>query len=287
MGSAFTIFWIVAVVVVSLDFIGAIVLCLLENKLKKQRPDNAEALDIENATTHVEGEDIYLHIVDGVVTVIDELPTVEVEKEVEVIKEVAVKGEEAEATEEEAAPVDDTVEEEVELDAEGKVVFIASEQKQTYLDKLAALDKETYALYEQLVNYLLSKDNVKQNTTSNKSIFKYKTDRLVISSVRRGVITLQFMLLNSSLERFMRAEGAKQIKVTPVTIRLVDEDSLARAKSTADLTVEYLEQERQYNAEQKKAARREARRQKAEAERAAAAAAAAAAADNTDGTVGE
>ena len=79
----------------------------------------------------------------------------------------------------------------------------------------------------------------------------------------------------------MRAEGAKQIKITPVTIRLVDEESLARAKSTADLTIDYLAQERQYNAEQKKAARREARRQKAEAERAAAAAAAA---DNTDGT---
>ena len=148
------------------------------------------------------------------------------------------------------------------------------------MDKLAALDKRVYALYEDLVNYLLSKDNVKQATTSNKSIFKYKTDRLVISSVRRGVVTLQFMLLNPSLERYMRAEGAKQIKITPVTIRLTDEDSLERAKGTADLTIEYLEQERQYNAEQKKAARREARRQKAEAERAAAAAA-----DKTDGTV--
>ena len=83
----------------------------------------------------------------------------------------------------------------------------------------------------------------------------------------------------------MRAEGAKQIKVTPVTIRLVDEDTLARAKSTADLTIEYLEQERVYNAEQKKAARREARRLKAEAERAAAAETAAA--DTTDTTDGE
>ena len=283
MSSAFTIFWIVAVVVLSLDFIGAIVLCVLENKLKKQRPDNAEELDIENATTHVEGEDIYLHIAGGVVTVIDELPSVEVEKEiVKVVKEKVQGDEEEQVVEEEVAPAyDDATEGEEEVDGEGRIVFIASEQKQTYLDKLAALDKETYALYEQLVNYLLSKENVKQNTTSNKSIFKYKTDRLVISAVRRGIITLQFMLINSSLERYMRAEGAKQIKITPVTIRLVDEESLARAKSTADLTIDYLAQERQYNAEQKKAARREARRQKAEAERAAAAAAAA---YNTDGT---
>ena len=281
MGSAFTIFWIVAVVVLSLDFIGAIALCVMENKLKKQRPDNAEALDIENATTHIQGEDIYLHIAGGVVTVIDELPSVEVLKEVVKVVKEKVKGDEVveEVVEEQPASYEDATEGEVELDAEGRVVFIASEHKQTYLDKLAALDKKDYALYEQLVNYLLSKDNVKQATTSNKSIFKYKTDRLVISSVRRGVVTLQFMLLNPSLERYMRAEGAKQIKITPVTIRLTDEDSLERAKGTADLTIEYLEQERQYNAEQKKAARREARRQKAEAERAAAAAA-----DNTDGT---
>lgn len=281
MGSAFTVFWIVAVVVLSLDFIAAIVLCAIENKLKKQRPDNAEALDIENATTHIQGEDVYLHVAGGVVTVIDELPSVEVLKEVVKIVKEKVKGDEVveEVVEEQPASYEDATEGEVELDAEGRVVFIASEHKQTYLDKLAALDKKDYALYEQLVNYLLSKDNVKQVTTSNKSIFKYKTDRLVISSVRRGVVTLQFMLLNPSLDRYMRAEGAKQIKITPVTIRLTDEDSLERAKGTADLTIEYLEQERQYNAEQKKAARREARRQKAEAERAAAAAA-----DNTDGT---
>ena len=127
-----------------------------------------------------------------------------------------------------------------------------------------------------MVNYLLGKEYVKLVTTNNKGIFKYKTDRLAIAAVRRGVITLQFNLINSSLEHYMRAEGIKDIKVTPVTIRLTDEASLARAKSTADLTLEYLEQERAYNAEQKKAARREARRAKAEAEKAAAAA------DNND-----
>ena len=268
MGSAFTVFLIIIVVVLSLDFIGAIVLCLIENKLKKAHPDNEGKSFAEKATAHVKGKDVYLQVTNGVVTVIDELPAVEVPteviKEVEVVKEVDKEVEAPVESAEQEAPA------EKEADEQGRVVFIASEQKQTYLDKLAALDKSTYALYEELVNYLLSKGNVKQHTTNNKTIFKYKTDRLVISTVRRGVITLQFMLLNSSLMRFMRAEGAKQIKVTPVTIRLTDEETLARAKSTADLTLDHLEQERAYNAEQKKAARREARRAKAEAEKAAA-----------------
>ena len=278
MGSAFTVFLIIIVVVLSLDFIGAIVLCLIENKLKKAHPDNEGKSFAEKATAHVKGKDVYLQVTNGVVTVIDELPAVEVPteviKEVEVVKEVDKEVEVVKEVDKEVeAPVESAEQEapaEKEANEQGRVVFIASEQKQTYLDKLAALDKSTYALYEELVNYLLSKGNVKQHTTNNKTIFKYKTDRLVISTVRRGVITLQFMLLNSSLMRFMRAEGAKQIKVTPVTIRLTDEETLARAKSTADLTLDHLEQERAYNAEQKKAARREARRAKAEAEKAAA-----------------
>lgn len=273
MGIAFTVFWIIVAAVLGADFLVAIILCIIEQSLKKKHPDNEGEVAVEMVTTHVTGEDIYLQVKDGAVTIIDELPTVEVvvEKEVVKVKQVPVAAAVASADVVEA-PVADTEEE---LDEAGRVAFIASEQKLTYLDKLAALEKNYYSLYEQLVNYLISKENVKMITTNNKGIFKYKTDRLVIASVRRGVVTLQFMLINSNLERYMRAEGAKQIKVTPVTIRLTNEDDLSRAKSTADLTIDYLEQERVYNAEQKKAARKEARRAKA-----AAAAAAAAAADN-------
>lgn len=284
----FTVFWIVVVVVLSLDFIAAIVLCLIENKLKKQHPENENELALERVTTTVDNDKVYLQVSDGVVSIVDELPTVEVVKEV--VKEVAhevyvaapVEKEEAAVVEEQpvAAVVEDEDTEMLEeVDENGRVVFIASnEVKRTYLDKLADLDKETYALYEELVNYLISKEGVKQITTNNKAIFKYKTDRLVISSVRRGILTLQFMLANSDLNRYMRAEGIKQIKVTPVVIRLTDEDSLAEAKSTADLTLKYLVDEREYNAEKKREARREARRAKAEAE-----AKARAAADNADG----
>lgn len=284
----FTVFWIVVVVVLSLDFIAAIVLCLIENKLKKQHPENENELALERVTTTVDNDKVYLQVSDGVVSIVDELPTIEVVKEVvkEVAHEVYVaapveKEEEAVVEEQPVAAVveDEDTEMLEEVDENGRVVFIASnEVKRTYLDKLADLDKETYALYEELVNYLISKEGVKQITTNNKAIFKYKTDRLVISSVRRGILTLQFMLANSDLNRYMRAEGIKQIKVTPVVIRLTDEDSLAEAKSTADLTLKYLVDEREYNAEKKREARREARRAKAEAE-----AKARAAAGNADG----
>ena len=273
LGTAFTVFWISIAVVLSLDFITAIVLCIVENKLKNKHPADEGKKMVADVTTAITGEVVYLQVKEGVVKVIDELPVVKVR-----VAGAPAAGAVYEPVEgdvvEESAVAEESVVEEIADDEEGRVVFIASEKaKQTYLDKLAALDKKDYSLYEQLVNYLISKENVKLVTTTNKGIFKYKTDRLAMASVRRGIVTLQFNLINSSLERYMRAEGAKDIKVTPVTIRLTDEASLARAKSTADLTLEYLEQERQYNAEQKKAARREARRAKAEAEKAAAAAA--------------
>lgn len=285
----FTVFWIVVAVVLTLDFIGAIVLCVLENKMKKVHPDNEGELAIESATSRISGKDIYLHVTDGVVTIIDELPTVEVEVAGAPVAVAAPATAPAEAEADEAVTVQaaeqvpaqaDDIPAEAEVDEEGRVVIIAaSDNKQTYLERLAALDHQIYALYEQLVNYLLSKESVKQITTNNKAIFKYKTDRLMISSVRRGVIVLQFMLANPDLNRYMRAEGGKQIKVTPVTIRLTDETSLEEAKSAADLTLQYLSNEREYNAEKKKEARREARRAKAEAE-----ARARAAADNADGS---
>lgn len=280
----FTIFWIVVVVVLSLDFIGAIVLCVLENKLKKGHPENEGKLAVENATERISGEDIYLHVVDGVVTIIDELPTVEVAVEDAAAPVAAEPAEQEQEAEEEeqvvAATAEDSIPEDAELDEEGRVVIIAaSDTKRTYTERLADLDPEVYALYEELVEYLLAKENVKQIVTNNKAIFKYKTDRLVISAVRRGIITLQFMLANPELNRYMRAEGVKQIKVTPVTIRLTDRATLEEAKSTVDLTLTYLSNERAYNAEKKKEARREARRAKAEAE-----ARARAAADNADGS---
>ncbi len=309
--SAFTVFWITITVVLSVDFVATIILCAIENKLKNKHPDNEGAIKVEQATTRVKGEEVYLKAEGGVVTIIDELPTVEVQTEVvkeveketaapagkgepiyikvedgvvtvinelptirtEVIKEVevAVPAEQQEAVEpEQETPVEDEIAADLDENEEGRVVFIANEDKLTFLAKLAAMPEDIRALYDDLVSYINQKDGIKRQTTNNKDIFKVKTDRLLTASVRRNVINLQFNLINSSLERYMKAESVKDIKVPPVVIRLTDETALAQAKSTADLTLAYIEQEREYNAEQRKAARREARRAKAEAARAAA-----------------
>ena len=133
LGTAFTVFWIVVVAVLSVDLIAAIVLCVIENKLKNRHPDNEGAKMVADATTSITGDVVYLQIQDGVVKVIDELPVIKVK--VAGAAETVV----AEPVQEEVAAVDDDVADVEDVDESGRVVFIAAEKaKQTYLDKLAA-----------------------------------------------------------------------------------------------------------------------------------------------------
>lgn len=256
----FQTFYISIAVLVAAVLCGAIIVWILESKFNKKYPANQNKADIEKNSVKVSGEKVYLQVEGGQVTVIDSLPTVEVEVGVPQIKYVKV-----------AEGDDIPVEAEEEVDTSNLVSFERNEsvKRLTFADKLAALDKEDLERYHKLVNYVIAKENAKQVVTNNMAIFKIRTTRMMVATVKRGVVTLQYSLGDSNLERFVRAEGA-QIKVPTVTIRLTDDTALENAKKTVDITVDHVETERNYHKELKREQRREQRAKAKAAQQAAA-----------------
>lgn len=280
----FQTFYISVAVLLAALLCAAVAIWIIESKFNKKHPANQDAIDLEGNSVKVSGEKIYLAVENGAVSVIDELPTIEVEvgeprvveKIVEKIVRVPADGSEGEVT-------DDIPTEEAAVESEDNTNMVSFErsetaQKVTFADKLAALPKEDLERYHNLVNYILAKPNAKHVITNNMAIFKIHTSRMMVASVKRGIVTLQFTLGNSDLERFVRDEKAR-IKVPTVTIRLVDDASLENAKKTADITASHLETEREWHKEQKREQRRE---QRARAKELAAQAAAANATDGDD-----
>ena len=67
---------------------------------------------------------------------------------------------------------------------------------------------------------------------------------------------LNFMLFNNDLNRFVKEEGIKKIKFSPVTIKLAGDSDLLLAKQTADITLENIREEQQYRKDRKREMRR-------------------------------
>jgi len=269
----FQAFYISVAVLLAATFLAAIILWICESRFNKKHPKGQNEIEAEKNTVRVGGEVVYLQVQDGNVTVIDELPTVEVqvgepqviEKIVEVEK-VVTKEVPAEQVAAESAeiPTEDT--EEFENSA-NLVSFERSEsaQRLTFADKLATLSNEDRERYNKLVNYTLTKANAKHVITNNMAIFKIRTTRMMVVTVKRGVINLQFMLQNNAMEHTVRAGTIGKIKPNFPTMRLTDDDSLATAKGMVDITTDNIEGEREYYREQKREARREARAKAKEA----------------------
>lgn len=79
-------------------------------------------------------------------------------------------------------------------------------------------------------------------------------------------VVLNFMLVNTDLNRFVREEGIKKIKIAPVVVRLESDIDLVLAKQTVDITLENILEEQQYRKERKRELRRQSRQQKQQAE---------------------
>ena len=82
--------------------------------------------------------------------------------------------------------------------------------------------------------------------------------------IKRGVVILNFLLVNTDLNRFVREEGIKTIKINPVVIKLETDSDLVLAKQTADITIENIREEQQYRKERNRELRRQRYRQKEE-----------------------
>ena len=247
-------FYIVMIVIVIMLIVAAVVLWGVEERANSQNRKSRQEKIVQRTVVINQEEDAYLRVTDGVLEVIESpapqpepapvaAPAPEPEPE-PVVEEVAVA---------EAAPG-------IELN-EDSVVFQAS-QRLSFIEKYAQLTPEDRARFDELAAYVLAKPGCKRLESNDAITFKCKSDKVMRATIRRDTVTVSFMLANTELDRFLRQEGIKKVKIAPVAIRLESDDDLKLAKQTADLTMEHILEEQQYRKERRNELRRQSRMSK-------------------------
>ena len=247
-------FYIVMIVIVIVLVVAAVVLWGVEERANSQNRKSRQEKIVQRTVVINQEEDVYLRVSDGVLEVIESpapqpepapvaAPAPEPEPE-PVVEEAAVA---------EAASG-------IELN-EDSVVFQAS-QRLSFIEKYAQLTPEDRARFDELAAYVLAKPGCKRLESNDAITFKCKSDKVMRATIRRDTVTVSFMLANTELDRFLRQEGIKKVKIAPVAIRLESADDLKLAKQTADLTMEHILEEQQYRKERRNELRRQSRMSK-------------------------
>ena len=255
----------------------AIVLWAIESRFEAKNKKSAAAA-AEAKGLRLTGDDVILKVNSGKVEVLGDLPAAkEVVREVEVIKEVPVHtaAAEEEVVEPDVEPLEDDGEDTAryaEL-GENSIVFERGEpEKQTFAEKFAALSEEDQARFNDVEAYILQDSLCRKIEAPSAVTYKYKTGKIARVVIKRGVAVFNFMLANTDLNRFVREEGIKNIKIAPVAIRLEDDGDAALIKQTVDIALANIKEDAEYRKEKKKERRRlQKEQERAEAEATAAA----------------
>lgn len=197
-------------------------------------------------------KDGYFLLKDGQLFVVEELPTVTVEKVVEKI----VNPEENFVFND----IEDYIKryKEVVVDDEDSVSFTASnKEKLTFEQELVELPIEVRAMYNKLTEYIMSNGDCKKSRSNKADTFKYKTDKILKAVIKKDTLVLNFMLADANLNRYVREEGVKNIKINPVVIKLESKADLAIAIQTVDISLKNLTQEQVYRKERRNMLRRQ------------------------------
>lgn len=249
--------------------LAAIVLWVIDSRMGYKRK-KVVAEKIESGRgMRLENEDLYLKVKNGVVEICEEPEAPAVAQTAAVAEdhppvvpmsdEIAV-GEVSAETLAKVAAKEEQLDELVSRYGEitdNSVVFESNKgQKLTFIDKYAALDSEHRGYYDDIVAYILAHHDCRKIEASGAVTFKCKTDKIMRAVIKRGVVVLNFLLANTDLNRFVREEGIKNIKISPVTIRLESASELVLAKQTVDITLENIREEQQYRKERKRELRR-------------------------------
>ena len=268
------LFYIVITIIFVALLIAALVLWIIDARMDYKRKKIIAQKIQSGSGMRLESDDLLLKVKNGVVEICEDVPV------------PAAPMAESSAPAGESAPVLPMTEETAAADAAGvaareeqleelvnrygeitdnSVVFESNKnQKTTFVEKYAALDTQSRNRYDEIVAYILVHPDCRKSEASNAVTFKCKTDKIMRAVIKRGTVVLNFMLSNTDLNRFVREEGIKKIKIAPVVVRLESDIDLVLAKQTVDITLENIHEEQQYRKERKRELRRLSRKQKEE-----------------------
>ncbi len=268
------IFYIVISCVFIVLLVTAISMWVADSRMEAKRREAIANRMKSGKGLRVESDDLILKVQDGVVEICDSMPQAAPAAAEKAAPEAETEGAVLQPMEEMAADDAATAEKKDELQelvdrygelTDKSIVFESNKQeKETFIDKYAALTAEARTRYDSIVAYILANPDCKKVEASNAVTFKCKTDKIVRVMIKRGVVVLNFLLANTDLNRFVREEGIKAIKINPVVIKLETDSDLVLAKQTADITIENIREEQQYRKERNRELRRQRYRQKEE-----------------------
>ena len=186
-----------------------------------------------------------------------------VEKVVEVVKEV-----EPAPVEEPAAEPEIEVEvvEEVAEDAkpEGNITF-STGQQQTLDEKYLALPAEKRGWYDAIIKYASAVEGSKRFKNARYEEYKVGKNRIVRLNIKRGVIQCEFILHNSDFKNYVN-ENKINVKQAATTMLVESAATVDAVKSSIDIVVAAIEEEKEYKkqlAKEKRKAQRAASAQNA------------------------
>lgn len=251
---------------------AAIVMWVIDGQMEAKRRAAISDRIKSGKGLRLENDDLILKVQDGKIIICDSMPQVAEAKAAVAEEDTSVlqpmKDEMAAAAGDDAYKSEKLDELQELVDRYGEltdksIVFESNKQeKATFIDKYAALSSEARMRYDSIVAYILANPDCKKVEASNAVTFKCKTDKIVRVMIKRGVVILNFLLANTDLNRFVREEGIKTIKINPVVIKLETDSDLVLAKQTADITIENIREEQQYRKERNRELRRQRYRQK-------------------------
>lgn len=260
-------------IVISILFIvllfAALVLWAIEARMESKRKQLVEQKMESGKGLRIEENDLVLMVKDGCVEIMDDLPSAPA-AEIAPVAETDPDGErpvpfifdenEEPGTEEgEELSLTSTAEL-----TENSIVFERAESgSRTFIEKYADLTPDMRNRYDRLVAHILADKSCRKIEASMAVTFKYKTEKIMRAVIKRGVVVLNFMLANTELNRFVKEEGIKNIKISPVTVRLESDEETELAIQTADLTVAHIKEELDYKKERNRERRRQQRKLKA------------------------
>ena len=141
--------------------------------------------------------------------------------------------------------------------AEGTISFAAG-QRQTLEEKYLALTSEQKGWYDEIVKYATLVEDSKRFKNARYEEYKVGKNRLVRMLIKRGVIQCEFILHNSDFKNYI-SENKISVKQSATTMLVESAATVAAVKSSIDIVVNAIAEEKEYKKALAKEKRRAAR----------------------------
>ena len=146
-----------------------------------------------------------------------------------------------------------------EAEADGTIKFSAGQQ-QTLDEKYLELPAEARGWYDEIIKHAAIVDGSKRFKNARYEEYKVGNGRLVRMLIKRGVIHCEFTLQNANFKNYVN-ENKISVKQGVTTMRIENKETVDAAKSSIDIAVAAIAEEREYKkqlAREKRKAAKEA-----------------------------